>query len=129
MNLIVGVILASALAVGFALQVSDDGRHLLTPGGRAAPDLCLSVVMFGVECPSCGLGRSVVYALDAQAEQSRLAHPGGLVLFGWVVAQLAARVAFAFRRARRAVALADLAQLPLTFLVAVVLILRLGAAR
>lgn len=125
----VGAILAIALALGFALRVSDDGGHLLAPGGRVLPDLCLSVVVFGVECPSCGLGRSVVRALDGDAGQSAVAHPGGVVLVGWVLSQLAARIVFALHRPRRRLAMIDLVQLPATFAIGAVVFLWLGSTR
>lgn len=55
------LIAASVLLLSFLLRVRADQRvELLGLNGFAAPETCDSRILFGIECPGCGLTRGFI---------------------------------------------------------------------
>lgn len=91
------------IAAAFCLRWGEGGR-LRLPGTRAAlPTTCASRLMFGVECPGCGLTRSfVALAAGDVAESYRYNRVGWIVALA-VVAQVPYRL-IALGRLKRGLA-------------------------
>lgn len=74
---------AAALLLAIALRFNGDGH--LAAGGVSLPPVCGSRILFGVECPGCGLSRSFVALARGDVAASIRFHR-----VGWVMALLAA---------------------------------------
>ncbi len=84
------------LAAPLPLRVSADGGRVLLPGGVALPELCMYKRATGLDCKSCHIGRSLILAAHGDLEGSVSRHRGGVILYGWVVVQAAARLILSF---------------------------------
>jgi hypothetical protein len=89
------------LVLAFALEVTDGGERVCVRGIPAArlPGTCLSREWFRLECPGCGLTRSMVLFARGQWLASWRMHHLGWLFFVMVAAQLPYRW-LSLRRAR-----------------------------
>jgi hypothetical protein len=90
------------LAIGCAvpiaamsLSVTKDGRHIAL---RHAPsfvirETCISRTVFGLDCPACGLTRSIVYLVHGRLADSFAMHRLGWLVFALIAAQVPYRLA------------------------------------
>lgn len=96
------LILTAALVVvvlAFTLQVRPDQRVQWSPSS-VLPETCAFKMTWGVDCPACGLTRSIIYLVDGAPYRSLDANH-----FGWLIAiaiafQIPLRVAALTGRAR-----------------------------
>jgi len=84
---------AAILIAACMLQVRSDQRVSvsLVPDWPL-PEVCQSKVLFGLECPGCGLTRSFVHLAHADIPASLAVHPLGWLIALFVVAQLPYRL-------------------------------------
>jgi hypothetical protein len=73
------------LAVATALQVPQES---VTIAGAPLPEICLSRRLFGLDCPGCGLTRSVVSLAHGQVARAWRFNPAGLLWFAALLWQL-----------------------------------------
>ncbi|QEH34198.1 hypothetical protein OJF2_27330 [Aquisphaera giovannonii] len=95
------VVAAIALALAFALDVGDDDR--VTPRGCPGiplPPTCMSRSLFGVDCPGCGLTRSVIRASRGDWSGSWRTHHLGILFLVVLLIQVPYRLAALRRPAR-----------------------------
>jgi hypothetical protein len=76
-----------------SLEVRDD-EHVALHGFAALvlPPLCGSRAWFGVECPGCGLTRSIVQLAHGDLEGSLARHRLGLLFAGAILLQFPYRI-------------------------------------
>jgi hypothetical protein len=104
-NLAFLILIVAALAALWSLRVSPrSGRVALPFSDRELPELCEHIVATGQPCPSCGLTRSLIYALHADPDRSREYHRAGVPVAIMLLLQVAMRVVF-LQRNRRSAAL------------------------
>ena len=104
-NLAFLVLIVAALVALWSLRVSPkSGRVTLPFSDRELPELCQHVVETGQPCPSCGLTRSLIYALHGDPDRAQHYHPAGLPTAIMLLLQVAMRVVF-LRPSRRSAAL------------------------
>lgn len=83
-----GIVLAACI-----LQVRADQRVAVSLLSRwPLPEVCQSKVLFGVDCPGCGLTRSFVHLAHGNVPASLAVHPLGWLVALFVVAQVPYRV-------------------------------------
>ncbi len=99
-NLFLAAVLLLFALAPLALEVAPDGEGLLLPGGTRLPSLCLVRHLTGHPCPTCSLGRSIVLATHGRFGASWRTHRGGLLVLGWILIQLVARLALGARPPR-----------------------------
>jgi len=91
---ILGISLAAIIG-SFVLQPSVHGLCVSVPGlgeGVRLPETCMSLRLFGISCPGCGLTRSFVAMARGEVVESFHLNPMGPVLFGICCFQLPYRV-------------------------------------
>lgn len=94
-NLVLAAAAAALIALAALAEAGPGGIYLF---GRRLPETCLHRVLTGRPCPGCGMGRSIVLAVQLRLGASRATHPAGVFLAAWLLAQAAARVALALVR-------------------------------
>ena len=99
LGVLAGACLVTMLA--FLLQVRPDQRVALRGLSRfPLPHVCASRVWLGVDCPTCGLTRSLIYLARGDWRGSVRAHRLGWLVAALIVIQIPARTrALALRRA------------------------------
>jgi ethanolamine transporter EutH len=87
-------ICAVVVVLAPALQVLPDRQHVAIRGlaRYPAPHVCTSRTWLGVNCPGCGLTRSLVYLAHGDWRASLRAHRLGWMIGALVVFQLPYRV-------------------------------------
>jgi hypothetical protein len=95
-NAVVFAILALVLASPVALRVTAHDGGVRVLDRFEVPDLCLKRRATGVNCSSCGIGRSIVCLLRGELEPSRAFHRGGGWVVAWLCAQLTLRLGLIF---------------------------------
>ncbi|MFT3784536.1 MAG: DUF2752 domain-containing protein [Tepidisphaeraceae bacterium] len=89
------IILIIGLAViGAALlaHVEADHRHIRF-AGKTLPEMCVSRRFFGVECPGCGLTRSMTMLAHGYVRESIAMHRLGWLVALFIAGQIPYRVA------------------------------------
>jgi len=84
---------ALVVAVGVLLMAATatvhDGRFVVLPWlDFTLPDLCWWRRLLQIECPGCGLTRSLVCAVHGRWKLAVGFHPGGIVVLAGLVGQL-----------------------------------------
>jgi len=86
-------IAAGIVLVACVLQVRSDQRVAVSPFSRwPLPEVCQSKVLFGVDCPGCGLTRSFVHLAHGNIPASLAVHPLGWLVALFVLAQFPYRI-------------------------------------
>ena len=80
------------IAASFLLQVGDADDVKLSWLHIELPELCASRMLFGVECPGCGLTRSFVSLAAGDLQESLRFHRVGWLLALALIGQLPYRV-------------------------------------
>lgn len=94
-----GVALLAALALARGLATASPAAvHV---AGRELPVICPSRLLFGVNCPGCGMTRSVLLTLGGDLRGALFVNPAGPVLVAALIL-LAAQLLFAARAAEGA---------------------------
>jgi hypothetical protein len=91
---------AFVIAVAFCLRFSPGGALRLPWSDVALPTICSSRLLFGVECPGCGLTRSFVALAGGDFLQSYRFHRVGWLVALAVAIQIPYRM-FALRELRQ----------------------------
>jgi hypothetical protein len=81
------------------LQVRDSDRVAVPWLGLKLPMMCGSRVLFGVDCPGCGLTRSIIALASGNLQQSLHFHRLGWLMALAIVAQIPYRY-YALRELR-----------------------------
>lgn len=76
---------------------SEETKLQLLGTSAPLPELCMSKRLFGVQCPGCGLTRSVVASSRGQWSRAMHHHPAGPIIFGWALVQIPYRIANLWR--------------------------------
>ena len=87
------------IAASFALRLRDTQTVGVKWLGVDLPPMCGSRVLFGIECPGCGLTRSFVALAAGDLQQSLEFHRVGWLLAAAVVGQIPYRI-YALRELR-----------------------------
>jgi hypothetical protein len=82
-----GIAALLAAAAPWMLGLTAAGEGLQLRGGTRLPELCLSKRLIHQPCVSCGMGRSYVLAAHGNLRESLRYHPGGALLWIWLLAQ------------------------------------------
>lgn len=79
--------------LAWLLIVVDEQRIALRfwPGAPL-PHTCVARTVFGVDCPTCGLTRSIVHLAHGRVAESLAMHRLGWFVFGLIVAQVPYRL-------------------------------------
>ncbi len=93
------VLLAAAAALPRLLTLSSD-RQGVRAFGWTLPELCLVRRTIGQPCASCGLGRSLVMLAHGDWHAALEKHPGGPVLYLWLLGQILTRGAIVLAGSR-----------------------------
>ena len=84
---------AAVLLAAFLLRVRSDQRvELVILPNLPLPELCQSRIVFGVDCPGCGLTRSFVYLAAGEIEASLAVNPVGWLFAAVVMLQIPYRL-------------------------------------
>lgn len=90
------VMLGLAIAVvllALAFEVRPDQRVAFAVLPRwPIPETCQSRRLFGIDCPGCGLTRSVVHLAHLRVRDSLAVHPLGWLMFLLIVLQIPYRL-------------------------------------
>ena len=89
-----GVALLASLAL--ARGVASATTAAVHVAGRGLPGICPSRLLFGVNCPGCGMTRSVLLTLGGDLRGALTVNPAGPVLVAALIL-LAAQLLFAAR--------------------------------
>lgn len=83
------LILSVAVLGAAALLRVEGGQRVVVPGVEVAlPEVCTSQRLLGISCPGCGLTRSFISLADGDLGRAWQYNPAGVLLFGFVVAQI-----------------------------------------
>jgi hypothetical protein len=84
----------AALCLTFLLEVLPDGQRVAVRGFSTypLPETCGAKLLWGGECPGCGLTRSFIWASRGQWERSLAANRLGLLMLAACVAQIPYRI-------------------------------------
>jgi hypothetical protein len=83
---------AAVLLAAATLEVRL-GEQVVIPGlNFALPETCLSRQLLGLDCPGCGLTRSFICLAHGQFRRAWQFNPTGVILFGFVAAQIPYRL-------------------------------------
>jgi hypothetical protein len=52
---------------------------------RRGPDLCVFHRLTGLDCPGCGMGRSLILLAQGRLQDSWTMHPFGILFFLWMM--------------------------------------------
>lgn len=87
------LLLASVIVITAAILLEVRGRERVAFPlmDRSLPQLCYWRVMFGIDCPGCGLTRCFICCAHGDLPSAWGYNPVGVFLFGTVVLQLAYR--------------------------------------
>ncbi len=78
-----------AVIVLAAILETHGGREVFWPGtSQALPETCASRWRLGMDCPGCGLTRSFILLAHGDITGAWRLHSVGVLLFGYVLAQL-----------------------------------------
>jgi hypothetical protein len=80
------------LALAATLQTVDGTGVFVPVAGIQLPELCYARRWLGIECPGCGLTRSMIAIMHGQLTAAWKFNPAGLLVFGIVLFQLPYRV-------------------------------------
>jgi hypothetical protein len=84
---------ATVLLAAFLLRVRSDQRvELAILPNLPLPELCQSRIVFGVDCPGCGLTRSFVHLAAGDVQSSLAVNPVGWIFAAVVLLQLPYRL-------------------------------------
>lgn len=89
----------AAAQIAAAAWLVPQGETVVTPGGGSLGVTCPSHLLFGVDCPFCGLTRSFVALAHGDLGRALHFHPAGPLLFAGMLVFLAGVVVVALRRA------------------------------
>lgn len=91
-----GFMLGLSLAVivaALVLRVRDDQRvEFVFAPGQPWPELCLTKLRLGIDCPGCGLTRCFIHALHGDVARAAAVNPAALALVLLTVVQVPYRV-------------------------------------
>jgi hypothetical protein len=93
-----GLVALAAVVAPLAVGLTPDRDGLELAWGTRLPELCMSKRLTGEPCGSCGMGRSYVLAVHGDLGQSLALHPGGALLWCWLLAQSAFHLGLACTR-------------------------------
>jgi len=86
--------IASLVAISLALVLDVRNQHVVFPTwGFALPESCWFKRLTGMECPGCGLTRSVVSLVHGNFLDAWHFNPGGYLFFAIFVVQVPYRIA------------------------------------
>ena len=98
-NLAAAALLVAAILVLRSATVVGERIELF---GRVLPETCLYKQLHGGPCAGCGMTRSLVLAAQGRWADSLRRHASGVWIAGWLVGQLAARIALLATRPTKA---------------------------
>ncbi|GIW97785.1 MAG: hypothetical protein KatS3mg111_1118 [Pirellulaceae bacterium] len=79
---------AVAILVAALLLETPGGRRVLLPGGIDLPNACGTYLLFGIDCPACGLTRSFIHLAHGRWFDAFQAHAIGPLLFAYTLLQV-----------------------------------------
>lgn len=83
----------AVIAAALLLQVREDQRvEFQFAPGRPLPELCMTKLRLGIDCPGCGLTRCFVHALHGDFSRAAAVNPAALLLVLLTVAQVPYRL-------------------------------------
>lgn len=116
-NVAIILVLLIAPAGSAMVNPTSVGDRLVVRGvGWQFPEICLVKRITGQACASCGLTRSVVLAAHLRIEDSLRYHPGGLVVWAWLLAAFIVRLILLVRPIPLRLCWLDLAGMSFSFL-------------
>lgn len=87
-------LLASGLVLVLAVVLEIRGQRVIMPGvGLALPESCWLKRLTGLECPGCGLTRSMICLVHGNFLEAWDFNPGGYLFFLLIAAQVPYRIA------------------------------------
>ncbi len=87
-------LLASSLVLVLAVVLEIRGQRVIVPGvGLALPESCWLKRLTGLECPGCGLTRSMICLVHGNFLEAWDFNPGGYLFFLLIAAQVPYRIA------------------------------------
>lgn len=90
-----GAAILASLLLARVLAAAD--ANAVRVAGREMPVLCISRLLFGVNCPGCGMTRSVLMTLGGDLRGALALNPGGPLLVAALIL-LGAQLVFAAAR-------------------------------
>lgn len=79
------ILAAIATALGVAAVAHTSGATVVGPGGNDLGVMCWLRGRLGIECPFCGMTRSVVSLFDGNLAAAWKWHPAGPVMATWMI--------------------------------------------
>lgn len=71
------------------LMKADDSNQVFLPGASAAmPELCLSKMYFGIDCPGCGMTRAFIRISAGQFGIARQLNSASFVVYSFIAIQI-----------------------------------------
>lgn len=76
------------IAISFVLR-ADDQRGILVPGtGNSLPAMCSSRMMFGIECPGCGMTRAFLAISQGRWSRAWELNRVSFLVYAFVLGQI-----------------------------------------
>jgi hypothetical protein len=83
-------LILSLVVLGFSFGLkADDQRGIMVPGTtRAMPPMCTSRVLYGIECPGCGLTRAFIAISNGRFGRAWELNRASFFVYAFVLGQL-----------------------------------------
>lgn len=84
------VLLASTtvMAVSFVMTVKNDHEVYLPLATEPIPEVCASRILFGVNCPGCGMSRAFISISDLEIDKALAFNSASLIVYLFVATQI-----------------------------------------
>jgi hypothetical protein len=79
---------SGVLLMSFLMRYEDETRVFLPWGQAAIPSMCSSKVLFGIDCPGCGLTRACIAISHGQFAKAWKFNPASYAVYLFIAAQL-----------------------------------------
>ena len=80
------------LVLAATLQTAGGTRVVVPIAGFQIPELCYARRWLGLECPGCGLTRSLIAIMHGRLAEAWRFNPAGILIFGVIAFQIPYRV-------------------------------------
>ena len=78
----------AAIALSFVMTIQDDQQVYLPFINQPIPDVCGSRMLFGVDCPGCGMSRAFISISDLEIDRALTFNSACLVVYLFVALQI-----------------------------------------
>jgi uncharacterized membrane protein SirB2 len=88
LHLIFLIVATGVFVMSFLMRYENETRVFLPWGQAAIPSVCSSKVLFGIDCPGCGLTRAFIAISHAHFTEAWNFNPASYAVYLFVAAQI-----------------------------------------